>query len=84
MTVNLQDLGKIIGEVIVDMYIRLAVIAAVFILLIILVVTYISKKKKSNEGADSKKGFVPLRISIIVVIGALVLLTFPMLVGFFL
>lgn len=84
MTVNLQDLGKIIGEVIVDMYIWLAVIAAVFILLIILVVTYISKKKKSSKNVDNTKGYVSLRISIIVVIGALVLLTFPMLVGFFL
>lgn len=78
-----QSLGEAIGNAFFYLHIQLLIIAAVLVLLAILVTVYL-RKRKSNKNTGNEKGYVPLRISIIVVIGALVLLTFPMLVGFFL
>lgn len=78
-----QNLGEAIGNAFFYLHIQLLIIAGVLVLLAILVTVYL-RKRKSNKNTGNEKGSVPLRISIIVVIGVLVLLTFPMLVGFFL
>ena len=64
------------------MYVYGAVIAVVLILLCILMVRYIKKRK--NKDNDDKKKYVPMRISIIIVVGALILLVSPLIMGIFL
>lgn len=76
-----QNLGEAIGNAFFYLHIQLLIIASVLVLLAILVIVYL---RKSNKNTGNEKGSVPLRISIIIIIGILVLLTFPMLVGFFL
>ncbi len=84
MTEEFQNLGKVIADAIIFTYIYLAVIVVVSILLIVLVIRYIIKKKNMCNDVNVKKKYVPLRISIIVVIAALILLLSPIIMGIFL
>lgn len=77
-----EKFGKLLGDIAVFMYVYGAVIAVVLILLCILMVRYIKKRK--SKGNDDKKKYVPMRISIIIVVGALILFVSPLIMGIFL
>lgn len=77
-----EKFGKLLGDIAVFMYVYEAVIAVVLILLCILVVRYIKKRKSKDN--DDKKKYVPMGISIIIVVGALILLVSPLIMGIFL
>lgn len=76
-----EKLGKLLGDIVIFMYVYEAVIAVVLILLCILVVRYIKKRKSKCN--DDKKKYVPMWISIIIVEGALILLVSPLIMGMF-
>ncbi len=77
-----EKFGKLLGDIAIFMYVYEAVIAVVLILLCILVVRYIKKRK--SKGNDDKKKYEPMWISIIIVVGALILLVSPLIMGMFL
>ena len=80
---ELKPLGKAISEAITIIYIYGAILAAVVIALTTLIIVYMNKKKKLKNENDEKK-YLPMKISIYVAAGVLVLLVSPMIIIHFL
>ena len=84
---ELKPLGKTISEAITFIYIYGAILASVVIALTALIIVYTNKKKKpknendENIQADNdKKKYLPMKISIYVAAGVLILLVSPMII----
>lgn len=80
-----ERLGGLLVQITAAVYIYIAILVFVLAMTAVLIVVYIKKKKqeKTDETADDKR-FVPWRISIIVLFGALFLILSPILIGLFL
>ena len=75
---ELKPLGKTVSEVIVFILVYGAIIFTVFAALMILIIVYNKMKKQNKEnGISDEKKYLPMKISIYVIAGVLLLLISP-------
>lgn len=81
-----EEFGKTIYESIVIYYALVGFIVVIVTSLLVSILLYIKKKKENNlgENKNDESKFVSWRISIIVLIGALILIASPFIMGFLL
>lgn len=73
-----NDLASTLADAVIFFYIYMGMICFAAVMTVVLVITYVKKAKQKKENDDNNKKYIPWRISIIVLIAALVLMLAPM------
>ena len=78
-----QGLGELFGQIILYIYLWIAVVIILLVIFISLIVKYMHNKKINGVEHDEKKGMI-LRICIYLVLGVLIFILSPLILGAFL